>query len=301
MPLRGCSVLRAPACSAPAAAPSALAKIVGRPLRILLAEDNKINQQLVTMMLRKADHQVDVADNGELAVEAVRVGNYDVVLMDVQMPVLDGVQATQRIRALPSPKDAVPIIALTAHAMAGAKEEYLAAGMDDYLSKPLGDVALFAKLNEVAAGLIGRARGPNVEPPARDQVPGTPTSVERLPPATVDPARLEMIAEVMSGETLGEFLEVFLVSTAERITQIRGLVDRNDFEEIGREAHTLLGTAGNFGALRLSKLAVELSAACDAGDPGLARGVAGELTDAFNATSAAVLAWLNEKTAARAA
>ena len=110
-----------------------------------------------------------------------------------------------------------------------------------------------------------------------------------------------MIAEVMSGETLGEFLDVFLVSTAERITQIRGLVDRDDLEEIGREAHTLLGTAGNFGALRLSKLAVELSAACDAGDPRLARGVAGELTDAFNATAAAVLAWLNEKTAARAA
>jgi CheY-like chemotaxis protein/HPt (histidine-containing phosphotransfer) domain-containing protein len=290
-----------PACSKPAAAPSLLPKIVGRPLRVLLAEDNKINQQLVTMMLRKADHQVDVADNGELAVEAVRVGNYDVVLMDVQMPVLDGVQATQRIRALPSPKDAVPIIALTAHAMAGAKEEYLAAGMDDYLSKPLDDVALFAKLHEVAAGLIGRARGPNAEPPAEGQVRATQTSVERLPPATVDPARLEMIAEVMSGETLGEFLEVFLVSTAERITQIRGLVDHNDFEEIGREAHTLLGTAGNFGALRLSELAVELSAACDAGDPGLARGVAGELTDAFNATSAAVLAWLNEKTAARAA
>ena len=71
------------------------------------------------------------AENGELAIEAVRNGNYDVVLMDVQMPILDGVQATKRIRALPSPKNAVPIIALTAHAMAGAKEEYLAADMDD--------------------------------------------------------------------------------------------------------------------------------------------------------------------------
>jgi two-component system, sensor histidine kinase and response regulator len=290
-----------PACSEPAAAPAPLPKIVGRPLRVLLAEDNKINQQLVTMMLRKADHQVDVADNGELAVEAARVGNYDVVLMDVQMPVLDGVQATRRIRALPSPRDAVPIIALTAHAMAGAKEEYLAAGMDDYLSKPLDDVALFAKLNEVAAGLIGRAPGANLESPAQGKAPATPISADRLLPTTVDPARLEMIAEVMSGETLGEFLDVFLVSTAERISQIRGLVDHDDLEEIGREAHTLLGTAGNFGALRLSKLAVELSAACDAGDPALARRVAGELSDAFNATSAAVLAWLNDKTAARAA
>src|ERR1700731_3192640 len=137
-----------PACSKPATAPSLLPKIVGRPLRVLLAEDNKINQQLVTMMLRKADHQGDVADNGELAVEAVRLGNYDVVLMDVQMPVLDGVQATRRIRALPPPKNAVPIIALTAHAMAGAKEEYLAAGLDDYLSKPLDPVLLLRKLTE---------------------------------------------------------------------------------------------------------------------------------------------------------
>jgi CheY-like chemotaxis protein len=282
-----------PARYEPAAAPAPLPEIVGRPLRVLLAEDNRINQQLVTMMLCKADHQVDVADNGELAVEAARVGNYDVVLMDVQMPVLDGVQATRRIRALPSPRDAVPIVALTAHAMAGAKEEYLAAGMDDYLSKPLDDVALFAKLNEVAAGLVGRARGPSVEPPAKGQVPANPI--------LVDSARLEMIAEVMPGETLGEFLEVFLVSTAERISQIRGLVDRNDLEEIGREAHTLLGTAGNFGALHLSKLAVELGSACDAGNRCVARRVAGKLTDAFNATSAAALAWLNEKTAARAA
>src|SRR5260370_24059196 len=98
------------------------------------------------------------------------------------MTVLDGVQATQRIRGLPSPKDAVRIIALTAHAMAGAKEEYLAAGMDDYLSKPLDDVALFAKLHEVAAGLIGRTRGPSVEPPAEGQIPATSISVDCLLP-----------------------------------------------------------------------------------------------------------------------
>jgi two-component system sensor histidine kinase/response regulator len=74
------------------------------------------------MLLRKADHQVDVVENGALAVEAVRHSDYDVVLMDIQMPLLDGVEATKRIRALPWPKNAVPIIALTAHAMAGAKE-----------------------------------------------------------------------------------------------------------------------------------------------------------------------------------
>jgi len=121
----------------PARAPLPPPRSAVRSLRILLAEDNKINQQLVTMLLRKAEHQVDVVENGELAFEAVRNSTYDVVLMDIQMPLLDGVQATKRIRALPPPKNAVPIIALTAHAMTGAKEEYLSAEMDDYLSKPI--------------------------------------------------------------------------------------------------------------------------------------------------------------------
>lgn len=282
----------------PAAAPEPLAKVVERPLHILLAEDNKINQQLVTMMLRKADHQVDVAGNGELAVEAVRCGNYDIVLMDVQMPILDGVQATQRIRALPSPKNTVPIIALTAHAMTGAKEEYLAAGMNDYLSKPLDDVALFGKLNEVSTGFINRSRRSDLEPP-REPLRFIATDCPQ--PGMVDAARLDMIAEVTPGEALGEFLDVFLVGTDERIRQIRDLADQDDLDEIGREAHTLLGTAGNFGALRLSKLAVELRAACDAGEQSVARRVAGELTDAFNATSAAMRAWLNDKRSQRAA
>jgi signal transduction histidine kinase/CheY-like chemotaxis protein len=262
----------------------------GPPLRILLAEDNKINQQLVTMLLRKADHQVDVVENGELAFEAVRNADYDVVLMDVQMPVLDGVQATKRIRALPPPKNTVPIIALTAHAMTGAKEEYLAAEMDDYLSKPIDNGELFARLNDVAAGLVGRGRGPAL------------VAADGLPPVAIDPARLAMIAEVMAGgEPLDEFVDVFLVNTAERINQIRRLLDRHDLEGTGREAHTLLGTAGNFGALRLSWLAAALRAACDAENARLARDVADRLTEAWDATSGAMRAWLNGKTAPRAA
>ena len=261
-----------------------------RPLRILLAEDNKINQQLVTMLLRKAEHHVDVVENGELAFEAVRSKDYDVVLMDIQMPLLDGVQATKRIRTLPPPKNAVPIIALTAHAMAGAKEEYLAAEMDDYLSKPIDNAELFSRLNDVAGGLVGRGRGPAL------------VAEDCLPPATIDPARLEMIAEVMAGgEPLDEFVDVFLVNTAERINQIRRLLDCHDLDGTGREAHTLLGTAGNFGALRLSWLAAELRAACDAGNASHARDLAEGLTEAWDATSGAMRAWLTNKTASRAA
>jgi signal transduction histidine kinase/CheY-like chemotaxis protein len=262
----------------------------GRSLRILLAEDNKINQQLVTMLLRKAEHQVDVVENGELALEAVRSADYDAVLMDIQMPLLDGVQATKRIRALPPPRNAVPIIALTAHAMTGAKEEYLAAGMDDYLSKPIDNRELFSRINDVAGGLVGRGAGPAL------------VDADCLPTFTIDRGRLEMIAKVMAGsEPLGDFVDVFLVNTAERINQIRRLLDCHDLEGTGREAHTLLGTAGNFGALRLSRLAEELRAACDAENSRLARDVADGLTEAWDATSGAMRDWLNDKTAPRAA
>ena len=262
----------------------------GRSLRILLAEDNKINQQLVTMLLRKAEHQVDVVENGELAFEAVRDADYDIVLMDVQMPVLDGVQATKRIRALPPPKNAVPIIALTAHAMAGAKEEYLAAEMDDYLSKPIDNGELFSQLNDVAAGHVGR--GARLTPIADDS----------SSPVTVDLARLEMVAEVMAGgEPLGEFVDVFLANAAERINQVRRLLDSHDLDGTGREAHTLLGTAGNFGAMRLSRLAEELRAACDTANAGRAQDVAEGLTEAWDATARAMRGWLNDKTAPRAA
>ena len=121
-----------------------------RPLHVLIAEDNKINQQLAAVMLRHAGHEVDVVENGEQAVEAVRRGAFDAVLMDVQMPVLDGKEATRRIRALPPPTNRVAIIAVTAHAMAGAREEYLALGMDAYLAKPIDPVTLLEKLASFA-------------------------------------------------------------------------------------------------------------------------------------------------------
>jgi signal transduction histidine kinase/DNA-binding response OmpR family regulator/HPt (histidine-containing phosphotransfer) domain-containing protein len=268
---------------------------IDRSLRVLLAEDNKINQQLVTMMLRKANHQVVVAENGEIAVEAARNGEYDVILMDVQMPILDGVQATKRIRALPPPKNSVPIIALTAHAMAGAKEEYLAQGMDHYLSKPIDDVALISLLSDVAAGLFGEAPQPGDESPAAGRKFSAPE------PETIDLARLEKIAGIMPVEKLRDFLDSFLAGASEHTATIRRLIDEASFDEIGREAHTLLGIAGNFGALRLTKLATELRAACDAGDNSLTQRAAGEITEALAATSTAMLAWLEKWATARAA
>ena len=123
----------------------------GPGLRILVAEDNLVNQQFALAMLTRAGHQVTLASNGAEAVLAVREGDFDLVLMDVQMPVLDGVAATRQIRALAGRKGSVPIIAVTADAMLGARETYLAAGMDDYLSKPIRINELLGKIAAYAA------------------------------------------------------------------------------------------------------------------------------------------------------
>ena len=108
-----------------------------KSLRILVAEDNEVNQVVITAILGRAGHKVDIVGNGIEAVSALIRGSYDLVLMDVQMPEMDGVTATRRIRELDGPKSAIPIIALTANAMKGDEERYRSAGMNDYVSKPI--------------------------------------------------------------------------------------------------------------------------------------------------------------------
>ena len=137
------------------------------PLYLLLAEDNKINQQFAVALLGKAGHRTDVAENGHQAVDAVRRIAYDAVLMDIQMPELDGVEATKQIRALPPPACLVYIIALTANAMQGARAEYLAAGMDDYISKPIDGKLLLTKLAELSAKKKPVVRPPEAPAPQR--------------------------------------------------------------------------------------------------------------------------------------
>ncbi|SFL36158.1 PAS domain S-box-containing protein [Desulfomicrobium norvegicum] len=110
----------------------------GRSLRILLAEDEAINQLAMRTLLERSGHEVALACNGQEVLDLLLTGDFDCILMDVQMPVMSGVEATRKIRALSGPKKNIPIIALTAHAMSGDRESFLRAGMDDYLPKPVG-------------------------------------------------------------------------------------------------------------------------------------------------------------------
>jgi len=122
-------------------------------LRILLVEDNLVNQRVATRLLEKKGHQVSVADNGRAALHAYARAPYDVVLMDVQMPEMDGLEATAAIRRHEAERNGagrrVPIIAMTAHALSGDRERCLAAGMDDYVPKPIQSRALFEAIERV--------------------------------------------------------------------------------------------------------------------------------------------------------
>ena len=122
--------------------------VAKRSLRVLLAEDNRINQILVATMLRKFGHTVDIVDNGRLAVVAAEAGSFDVVLMDMQMPEMDGEEATRLIRALPLPKNRLPVLALTADAMMESRERYLTTGVDEVLSKPIDWQSLLTALEK---------------------------------------------------------------------------------------------------------------------------------------------------------
>jgi CheY-like chemotaxis protein len=123
-----------------------------KSLRILVAEDNQVNQMVIGLMLRQLGHQVDLVTNGIEACEQVQKAPYDLVLMDMQMPEMDGLTATQTIRRLPQDCASLPIIALTANAMEGDRERYIAGGMDDYVAKPIALPQLIAAINRVLGG-----------------------------------------------------------------------------------------------------------------------------------------------------
>lgn len=217
-------------------------------LRILLAEDNKINQRFAVALLEKAGHSVDIVENGHQAVDAVRRLEYDVVLMDAQMPELDGIGATRAIRALPAPRNNVTIIALTANAMSGADKDYLAAGMDDYVSKPIRAELLFDKLDRV------RAHAPTSVPSAER------ASTTEVP--LVDEEQLRALRGALREEQVLDLIDLFLVDLEGHVSSLAAALAANDKAQAAREAHVIVSSAGNMGARRLSLQAQSIEQSC---------------------------------------
>ncbi len=280
---------RSPVVAAAAAGP--------RPLRVLLAEDNKVNQTFAMALLKKAGHRADVAENGIQAVEAIRRGPaeggaFDVVLMDIQMPELDGVQATRQIRAMPPPKCDIPIIALTAHALTGAREEYLAAGMNDYISKPVSPTLLLSKLADLAKTLPIQADG-EAAPAAGGPPTGSAAVDDDLAKAGIEAASLNTLEQVMTADETREFVQAFCADAAARLAR---MVAAKDTAEIAPDAHAMISIAGNVGGMRMSNLAKSIDAACKAEDFQTASTILPSFAAAVGAATVALTAWLAGRT-----
>jgi CheY-like chemotaxis protein/HPt (histidine-containing phosphotransfer) domain-containing protein len=233
----------------------------GRGKRILLAEDVLINQIIAIEMLKTAGYEVDVADNGIEAVDAVEHQPYDLILMDVHMPSMDGLGATRKIRERAPPRGKIPIVALTADAVAGVREQYLAAGMDDFLSKPFNRSELLAVVERWTADRIGVT--------ATAAMPGSVVASEVL-----DIAKIRELESIMSREEFAKLMNTWLDSTQERVGQIVRLGEAGDLAAVRPHAHNLVSTAGGFGAMQLSDLARRLEEACHTGDAARARDLA---------------------------
>jgi CheY-like chemotaxis protein/HPt (histidine-containing phosphotransfer) domain-containing protein len=225
--------------------------------RILVAEDNQVNQKVAVKMLESLGYRVDVAANGLEALEALSRIPYSAVLMDVQMPEMDGYEATAEIRKREGSDGAnyrTSIIAMTANAMQGDKERALEEGMDDYVSKPVK----LEQLNEVLERWLSRDE--------EEEKPGTTPALESAdtsatPSGSVDYSVLEGLRELQEeGEPdiLEELVAMFLKDAPSQLETLKEATEKGDAQSVERIAHTLKGSCGNMGAVRMEALCSEL-------------------------------------------
>jgi signal transduction histidine kinase/CheY-like chemotaxis protein/HPt (histidine-containing phosphotransfer) domain-containing protein len=210
------------------------------PLRLLLAEDNAVNQRVALLTLRRLGYRADIASNGLEVLEALNRQHYDVVLMDVQMPELDGLETTRRI-CQDWPPDLRPrIIAMTANAIQGDREACLAAGMDDYMSKPVRIEELIRALERAA---------PNAP------VPIETSPAEEVTPIGVDRGMLARRLAELAGDDSAivvELIDIFLVDTPQILAEMRGGIATGRAEAVHRAAHTLKSSSASLGVQSLA-------------------------------------------------
>jgi signal transduction histidine kinase/ligand-binding sensor domain-containing protein/DNA-binding response OmpR family regulator/HPt (histidine-containing phosphotransfer) domain-containing protein len=224
--------------------------------RILLAEDNWVNQKVARGALEKIGFKVDIVSNGAEAVTAWETGRYHVILMDCQMPVMDGYQATREIRLRERGSSHIPIIALTADAMIGAEQLCRDAGMDDYLAKPLDRSLLSATIDRhlAAASIVC------------DAVQGAPASPEPPAPAG-EPVDWEQFMSVTDGdqEFVRELVQLFIDAGDAALRDISAALGRGDLDAVGTVAHSFKGSSANIRAQPASDAAARLEEAARAG------------------------------------
>ena len=244
--------------------------------RVLLAEDNAVNQRVALKMLERLGYQVDVAADGLEAVEAASRYRYAAVLMDVQMPEMDGYSATREIRRREGETRRTPIIAMTAHAMQSDREKAIEAGMDEHITKPV--------TADVLKAVLQRRIGETAHADASKQ-PGN-----KVEEASVDYSVLDHLRSLQTEDDphlLKELLEMFLDDTEERLGKLRAAVREEDAEGIRQESHALRGSSVNMGATKIARICKELEHAGDSENLPEASELLGTLDQEFGSVRSA--------------
>ena len=261
--------------------------------RVLVVEDNPINQLVAVGLLKASGYTAVTADDGQAAIEALAREPFDIVLMDVQMPRLDGYGATRRIRAEEQPGQHLPIVAMTAAAVDGERERCLAAGMDDFLTKPVNPAMLVTILNKWLQ------KEPTMVPPR----PAAPEPPEPLPDTELDVQRIGELRDLDPGDTtyLDRAIGNFVKNSVTTIEAIREAHRCEDLETLKAVSHKLAGGALNLGITRAGRTAQQLELAAERGSLDDAGGLIEELDGALERGRAAVLAYQADYQSAAAA
>ena len=222
----------------------------GKPIKVLLAEDNPVNQKLALKLLERQGWKVTVAEDGRQAVELAKEGDFDLILMDVQMPEMDGLEATRTIREWEEGTGRhVPIVALTAHAFEEDRKRCLEAGMDAYLTKPIKVQELFKTIEELLPHLA-HAESPQQQEPPSPQEPSPEGPTFDMTKA------LEMAGGDV--EFLKELIEIYRSDYPQKLARIREALERGDAKTLYENAHSLKGSSGNLGLRRAYELALRI-------------------------------------------
>ena len=256
-----------------------------RPLRILLIEDNAVNQLVTRRLLEREGHTVTVADNGLRGLEAVSREPFDAILMDVQMPDMDGIETTRAIRSRErSGHRRVPIIAFTAHAMKEDRDRCLAAGMDAYLAKPVETAAMLEALEKVA----GSARSP-----AADVAPPVASAAVSPAAQAADPPQIATIRRIVGGDDklLHEVVQVFLEDSPAKLSALSVALAAQDANSVALAAHGLKGSAAALGARGATDASAHLEALARARNLAEADIAAAHVKEEFAALRESLAAW----------
>jgi len=292
-------------------------------IRILLVEDNITNQQVATGILNKLGFKCDVVDSGYKAINTLKTGQYDLVLMDVQMPEMDGFKTTRVIRHPQSEvlNSEIPIVAMTANAMSGDRERCIESGMNDYIAKPVEPFALISIIEKwlpeessVKSGRLltssnpetayrGHSKSESGILTKSDEINGrspltinstaileeiVPLSIDETNPVTFN--KPAMMSRLMNDENLARLvLNAFLEDIPMKIMMLREYVDSGDYATIERLAHTIKGAAANISGEALCNIASDMETICSAGQMDLIQSSMQNLTTQFDLLKAAIM------------